>query len=62
MYTNFKDDVIEYKCLKCLCCNINYQQKSDKKLKEKFFNTYKFSSSDNDKLVLLFPKGVYPYE
>ena len=27
-YTNFKDDLIEYKCL---CCNKNYQQKFDKK-------------------------------
>ena len=25
-YTNFKDDLIEYKCL---CCNKNYQQKFD---------------------------------
>ena len=30
-YTDFKDDLIEYKCL---CCNKNYQQKFDKKLKE----------------------------
>ena len=30
-YTNFKHDLIEYKCL---CCNKNYQQNSDKKLKE----------------------------
>ena len=30
-YTNFKDDLIKYKCL---CCNKNYQQKSDAKLKE----------------------------
>ena len=28
-YTNFKDDLIEYKCL---CCNKNYQQKFDEKL------------------------------
>ena len=30
-YTNFKDDLKEYKCL---CCNKNYQQKLDEKLKE----------------------------
>ena len=35
-YTNFKDDLIEYKCL---CCNKNYQKKFDEKLKERFFNT-----------------------
>ena len=35
-YTNFKDDLIGYKCL---CCNKNYQQKFDEELKERFFNT-----------------------
>ena len=30
-YTNFKDDLIEYKCL---CCNKNYQQKFAENLKE----------------------------
>ena len=33
-YTNFKDDLILYKCL---CCSKNYQQKFDEKLKERFF-------------------------
>ena len=28
-YINFKDDLIEYKCL---CCNKNYQQKIDEEL------------------------------
>ena len=35
-YINFKDDLAEYKCLRC---NKNYQQKFDEKLKEQFFNT-----------------------
>ena len=43
-------------------CNKNYQQKFDEKLKERFFNTYKFSNHDNNKFVLLLRKGVYPYE
>ena len=30
-YTNFKDDLIEYKYL---CCNENYQQEIDEKSKE----------------------------
>ena len=34
-YKNFKDDLIEYKCLCCLCCNKSYQQK----LTERFFKT-----------------------
>ena len=33
-YTNFKYDLLE---CKCLCCNKNYQQKFDEKLKERFF-------------------------
>ena len=35
-YTNFKDNLIEYKCL---CCKKNYQYKFDEKLKERVFNT-----------------------
>ena len=48
-YTNFKDNLIEYKCL---CCNKKYQQKFDEKLKEQFFNTYKFFKHDNYKSFL----------
>ena len=33
-YTNLKDDLIEHKCI---CCNKDYQQKFDEKLKERFF-------------------------
>ena len=46
-YIDFKDDLIEYKCL---CCNKNCQQKFDEKLKEQV------------KFILLLQKGVYPYE
>ena len=49
-YTNFKDDLIEYKCL---CCSKNYQHEFNEKLKEQFFNTYKFSNHDNSKFMLL---------
>ena len=42
-YTNFKDDLIEYKCL---VCNKNFQSKFDEKLKKRFFNTYNFSNHD----------------
>ena len=58
-YTNFEDDLIEYKCF---CCNKSYQQNFDEKLKERFFNTYKFSNNDNNMFVLLLQKCVYPYE
>ena len=58
-YTNFNNDLIEYNCL---CCNGNYQQTFDEKLKERFLNTYKFSNHDKNKCILLLWKGVYPYE
>ena len=57
--TNFKDDLIEYKCL---CCSKNYQEKFDEKLKERFFNAYKLSNHDKNKFVLFLRKGVYPFE
>ena len=52
-YTNFKDDLIE---CKCLCCNKNYQHKLDEKLKDRFFNTYKFPNHENNKFILLLRK------
>ena len=32
------------------------------KVKEIFFNRYKFSNHDDNKFILLLRKGVYPYE
>ena len=58
-YTNFKDDLIE---CKCFCCSRNYENKFNKKLKKRFLNTNKFSNQDNNKLILLLWKRVYPYE
>ena len=57
-YKNFKDDLAE---CKCLCCNKNFQ-KFGGNLKKRFFNIYKFSNDDNNKFIILFQKGVYPYE
>ena len=57
-YTNFKPDLIEYKCL---CYNKRYQRKFDEKLNKRFFNIYKFSNHDN-KFILLLRKGIYPCE
>ena len=56
--TNFKDDLIEHKCS---FCNKNYQQ-FDEKIKNRFLNTYKYSTHDNNKFTLLFGKGVDSYE
>ena len=54
-----KDDLIEYKCL---YCNKNYEHKFDEKLKDWFFNKYKFSNHDNNNIILLLQKGVHPYK
>ena len=45
-----------------MCCNKNYQHKFDEKLKEQFFNTYKFCNHVNNKFILLLRKGVYSFE
>ena len=58
-YPNFKDDLIEYKCL---CCDKMYQQKFGENLEKQFFNTYQFSNHDINKFILLLRKGIYPYE
>ena len=57
-YTNFKNDLKEYKCL---CCNRNYQQKFEEKLRELFFK-HTGSNRENNKFILLLRKGFYPYE
>ena len=56
-YANFKDDLIEYKCL---CCNKHYQKKFDENLKKQIFSTYKFSNHNINKFTLLL--RVYPCE
>ena len=49
-YANFKDNLKE---CKCSCCNKNYKQKFNKKLKEQFLNTHKFSNQNNNKFISL---------
>ena len=53
---NFKNGL---RGCKCSCCDNNYQEKFDEKLKERFFNTYKFPNHDNNKFVLLLQKDIY---
>ena len=56
-YANFKDDLIKYKC-----CSKSYQRNFYEKLNKIFLNTDKCSYHDNNKVILLLWKGVYPYE
>ena len=55
-YTNFKDDLLEYKCL---CRNKIYQYKFHKNLKERFFNTYKFYNNDNNKFKVFILMNIW---
>ena len=41
---------------------MNKSIKFDETLKERFFNTQKFSNHDNNKLISLLPKRVYLYK
>ena len=45
-----------------VCVVTKIINKFDEKLKERFFNTYKFSYHDNSKFILLLGKDVDPYE
>ena len=58
-YANFKDSLIEYKCLSC---NKSYERTFNEKLKERYFNTYIFSNHHNKKFIFLLQKGAYPYK
>ena len=53
-YANFKDDLIE---CKCLCCNKNYQHKFDKKLKDDFLIHTSFLTSTVISLFSFCEKG-----
>ena len=50
-YRNFKDDLIQ---CKCLICKKNCLRKFDEKLKKRFFNTCKFSNHDDRNKFILF--------
>ena len=58
-YTSVRDDLIEYKCLRC---NKNCQKKFDENLKKQFSNTYQFSIHDTNQFILLLRKIVYLYK
>ena len=52
-----KDNLIKYKCLSC---KKDYSNNIDEELKIRFKNTFKFSSNDINKFILLLRKVVYP--
>ena len=46
----------------CIDCGKKYKKGFNKKLLERFSNTYKFCGNDLNKFLILLRKGVYPYE
>ena len=58
-YMTTKDEQLIFKCFSC---KKNYEKNFNKKLIQRFTNTYKFCNGDLNKFVLLLRKGVYPYE
>ena len=52
-YERVKGNLIKYNCLSC---NKDYWNKLDEKVKIKFKNTFKFSSNDINKFILLLRK------
>ena len=53
--TNFKENLIERKCL---FSNKNYEHYFDERLKEQFLNTHKCSNQGNNCFILLLRKGI----
>ena len=43
-------------------CKKNYKKDFNKDIIKRFASTYKFCNGENNKLILLLRKGVYPYE
>ena len=56
-YLKYEDNKLIYKCKKC-----DISTKPISELIKKFPITYKFCNKDNSTFLLLFRKGVYPYE
>ena len=57
-FTGLKNNRLNYRCIECK----GISTKSINKLIEQFPRMYQFCNGDHNKFVLLFRKGVYPYE
>ena len=58
-YMTTKDKQLIFRCFSC---KKNYEKDFNKELIERFANIYEFCNVDLNKFILLFRKGVYPYE
>ena len=58
-YMKVMDEALIFRCFNC---KKNYEKEINKELIERFVSIYKFCNNDLNKFVMLFRKGVYPYE
>ena len=58
-YMKVIDEALIFRCFNC---KKSYKKEINKELIKRFLSTYKFSNNDINKFVMLFRKGVYPYE
>ena len=58
-YIKVIDEALIFRCFNC---KKNYKKEINKELIKRFASTYKFCNNDLNKFVMLFRKGVYPYE
>ena len=58
-YVTIKDNQLIFRCFSC---KKNYEKDFNKELIQRFVNIYEFCNGDLNKFILLFRKGVYPFE
>ena len=54
-----KDEQLIFRCFEC---KNNHKKDFNKELINRFSSTYRFCNGDINKFILLFRRGVYPYE
>ena len=58
-FVNAMNETLTFECVDC---KKEYKKDLNKKLIERFSNVYEFCGYDMNKFMILFRKGVYPYE
>ena len=58
-FVNGTNEILTFECVDC---KKEYKKEVNNKLKERFWNVYKFCDNDMNKFISHLRKGVYPYE
>ena len=61
-YLEYMTTKKEQLIFRCFECKKNYEKDLNKELIKRFANIYEFCNGDLNEFILLFRKGVYPYE